>query len=537
MDVCPAGYRIPVRADFVALSDETKVERTILAAGQKSPVTDIAYGNMPGLEFVDYATRDAVFFPFMGSLSAGNGAPTSTTHGYYWSATANDATTGIRISLNGNDGGFNPAGNGSYSYGFPVRCVKEVLPDVDPVVGGVTWANRNVRNYGAFTDSPAETGYYFQWGSLTPWSDTGAAVSMDGNNTTTWPTQPNNTTLNPWPMFYDPCPAGYTLPAGGSDGGDFAALAGANVTRTWLAANATSPATGILYGAQAGAEFRDNSTGDAVFFPATGNRHFSDGGLTVVGTDCFYWSATPQSAGASAGLNGYNLYVNADRINPKYDNGISRGMTIRCVKGDKGSPDVYGVEVGGVVWAKSNLLTSKGFVNRSHDAGSFFQWGVSTPWSATGDPYIVGTGDTTADTWPTNVTGSATDVWSAAQDPSPAGWRIPTPAEFDVLNDPAKVTATWLAAGTPGSTGITYTVNGYEFADVATPANVVFFPAAGYRLDSSGVLENVGSGGGYWSGTPQSTVLGYGMGFNSGSVTPSGSYDRTYGFSLRLVAK
>jgi uncharacterized protein (TIGR02145 family) len=187
------------------------------------------------------------------------------------------------------------------------------------------------------------------------------------------------------------------------------------------------------------------------------------------------------------------------------------------------------------VWAKSNLASEAGFAPSANDAGAFFQWGVSTPWSATGDPYILGTGDTTADTWPTNVTGSATDMWPAAQDPSPAGWRIPTPVEFAVLTDDTKVTKKWLPAGTAGSTGITYAVNGYEFTDVTTPANVVFFPAAGYRVYSSGALMDVGSKGHYWSDTPQSADNGLYLSFFAGSVNPGNSYYRTLGTTLRLV--
>ncbi len=63
----------------------------------------------------------------------------------------------------------------------------------------------------------------------------------------------------------------------------------------------------------------------------------------------------------------------------------------------------------------------------------------------------------------------------------------------------------------------------------------VFLPAAGYRSGSS--VSNVGSNGGYWSSTPNSSNVDYAYGvyFGSGYMDPQGSYNRCFGFSVRLA--
>jgi hypothetical protein len=63
-----------------------------------------------------------------------------------------------------------------------------------------------------------------------------------------------------------------------------------------------------------------------------------------------------------------------------------------------------------------------------------------------------------------------------------------------------------------------------------------FYPAAGNRLISTGVVSNVGSEGDYWSSSPDG-VYGFAMWFRSTSVSPSASNGyRGYGFSARCIA-
>ena len=64
-------------------------------------------------------------------------------------------------------------------------------------------------------------------------------------------------------------------------------------------------------------------------------------------------------------------------------------------------------------------------------------------------------------------------------------------------------------------------------------AGAVFLPAAGYR-DGTFVYD-VGSGGSYWSSTPDDTSYAYGLDFYSGNIYPQSSSSRVCGQSVRLV--
>ena len=67
--------------------------------------------------------------------------------------------------------------------------------------------------------------------------------------------------------------------------------------------------------------------------------------------------------------------------------------------------------------------------------------------------------------------------------------------------------------------------------------NTVFFPASGYRLDSSGALLSVGSVGYYWSATSYDATYHYLLYFFSDSVGPDGKGIRALGCSVRCVAE
>ena len=62
-------------------------------------------------------------------------------------------------------------------------------------------------------------------------------------------------------------------------------------------------------------------------------------------------------------------------------------------------------------------------------------------------------------------------------------------------------------------------------------------PAAGYRNNDSGQLNNVGSNGYYWSSSPNSSSSNNAgnLNFNSGNVNPLNNNNRANGFSVRCV--
>ena len=106
-------------------------------------------------------------------------------------------------------------------------------------------------------------------------------------------------------------------------------------------------------------------------------------------------------------------------------------------------------------------------------------------------------------------------------DPCPSGWRVPD-------------------GGTSGvwATGSTITSGSYglNFGGVFGSAETIWYPASGCLSLDSGVLSDVGSGGYYWSVTPDpssSSNVYYLYFYSNGSVNPS--YSSYYRYSGRAV--
>ncbi len=176
-----------------------------------------------------------------------------------------------------------------------------------------------------------------------------------------------------------------------------------------------------------------------------------------------------------------------------------------------------GVVINGVRWATRNVDAAGTFAATPEAPGMFYQWNRNTAWAATG----------TVTGWDaTNDTGA---TWAAANDPSPAGWRIPTLAEQQSLLDGSKVDKAW-----------DDTKKGYTFTDKTSGASI-FLPAVGYRNYSDGTLDTAGAIGYYWGSTPSESNASYAYYLSFVSFV-SGYADwyfcfRSYGYSLRCVAE
>ena len=147
------------------------------------------------------------------------------------------------------------------------------------------------------------------------------------------------------------------------------------------------------------------------------------------------------------------------------------------------------VLINGVKWATRNVDRPGTFAATQESAGMFYQWNRKIGWSST-DPMINSNGGTTWDgSLPTG------DTWAKANDPSPAGYRVPTLAEIQRLINTTYVSSTWT---------IRNGVNGRVFTDRAT-GNSIFMPAAGYRYylgyGTTTTLSDISSVGYYWSST------------------------------------
>ena len=178
-----------------------------------------------------------------------------------------------------------------------------------------------------------------------------------------------------------------------------------------------------------------------------------------------------------------------------------------------------GVTINGVTWATCNVDKPGIFAANPEDAGMFYQWNRKVGWSAT-DPLVNSDGGTT---WnpdlETGITG-----WEKANDPCPAGWRVPTLEEMkNLLYATDRVNEEWTTV-----TGI----DGRKFTDNENGMSI-FLPAAGYRSDNDGTLGNAGLFGYYWflSG------ISY-MAFGSGGafLYNVNTSIRRFGYSVRCVA-
>ena len=180
---------------------------------------------------------------------------------------------------------------------------------------------------------------------------------------------------------------------------------------------------------------------------------------------------------------------------------------------------VSGILINGVTWATCNVDAFGTFAAAPESSGMLYQWNRTTAWLATGDDPV---SSPVGATW--NGSDPPGDAWVVANDPCPPGWRVPDQGQLDTLLDSNKVEGEWTTVKS---------VNGYKFTD-KTSGYFVFFPAAGYRLSSNGMLYYADNYGYYWSGSSLSTIGAWYLYVYSDLASQLNS-DRTYGFSLRCV--
>ena len=173
-----------------------------------------------------------------------------------------------------------------------------------------------------------------------------------------------------------------------------------------------------------------------------------------------------------------------------------------------------GVVINGVKWATRNIAAPGTFAAKLEDYGMFYKWNSNVAWNNS-DPIMSSNGDTTWD-------GSTPpgDFWEKSNDPSPAGWRVPTYEEQQKLVDKDKVTSEW--------TNING-VNGRKFTDKIS-GNSIFLPAAGTRYSNIGVLSEIGIQGCYRNGNNDSCLR-----FDSNGTSWFGT--KRSGMSIRAVAE
>ena len=214
------------------------------------------------------------------------------------------------------------------------------------------------RNLGATSTTPGDVGalgLLYQWGRKDPFlGSSSISEGIEAKSTITWPSSVSSTsstgtiayaTKNPttfilgtsstdfdwhyssrdntlWTTsdktksIYDPCPPGWRVPDGGSNG-------------VWSKAVGSSSGFSYTYnssneGINFSGKFGSAST---IWYPTSGYRYYRDGSLKQVGRSGDYWSVSPDSYYA------YYLYFgHGSDVGPSYSSNRAFGRSVRCLQ-------------------------------------------------------------------------------------------------------------------------------------------------------------------------------------------------------------
>ena len=519
---CPTGWRLPTRDEYAAL--RMAVGGAQVGANPSNPA-DLYYANggwtadylgtgIAGTEF--NPTGGEIFFPAAGYIDPDSATILRQgTSSYTWASTvhANPANNIVHLMFT-MDTQIAPTSYNTSRHGFSIRCVRNILP-ASVFVDGVEWSGYNVGVSGKFA---------------------GASVMYDGANQYDWATAQTV------------CPAGWRLPSRQ----EYEDLINNAVSSDWVANYNGSNVNGLLV----------RTTAGELFFSASGG----DGGVNQ-GASGFYWSATQLPSNPPGA---YGLYFDSS-----YDGEADRNKTlphsVRCVRGSErtysvtasanvasqgsamtnASQAVAGQTVNvqatpapGYIFAGWNVTGTTVTVDKSINPTTFTMPAGSVDFKANFMPASVIVGDiewAAMNVAAPNIFNTSAVAYDGAnqyawadtqtnnmQGPCPAGWKVPTSAQYASLHDSAAVGN---ISDYNGSFVTDYNGSGNNGLELVLPNGKLFFSASGIESGSN----YLGTGGDYWTTTENSDTNAYRMYFNNTRVNTAGSNTKTFRYSIRCV--
>jgi len=530
-DPCPAGYRVPTQAEW----------GSIFSGGTTSGASGTATNNTWTWTGNGYKVGSSLYLPAAGFRSISGTLSTIGSYGYYWSSTVYDGTYSDVPYFSSSTVYIN---NTSYiASGFSVRCVKDAPASPDCTVysntAHTTTLTFQCHNLGANTNLDPFTyvsngdavdydikGYLYQWGrpsdghqlrgsgetaTLSTTDTPGHAKFITNSGGTDWRSPANDALWGAAKTANDPCPAGYRVPTQAEWSSIYN---GGTNTWTW---------TGYGY-----------KVGTALYLPAAGYRNYLGGAPISVGTYGYYWSSTV------AGTYAHSLLFLSGNVISSNTNSRVLGLSVRCVA-ETPSPDctVYSnaAHTSTLTFQCHNLgantnldpltYVSNGDAIDGDIKGHLYQWGRPSDGHEWRNSATIGTQSTTDipghakfiigfQDWRSTQNDALWGAAKTANDPCPAGYRVPTQAEWSSILSPNN-TWVWTTSG--------YMVN-----------SSLFLPAAGFRdATSGGTFGGIGSSGLYLSSTVNGAYAN-GLYFVSGSIVLRSDYFRANGRSVRCVA-